>query len=147
MRTRTIILLTLCAAAVAAFGSGFADARDARAQDRKDAVPEGRPVAAPGGGMLSTLQRGEWQCALPGDAGGEAYRVVEAEGFRIGNASSYRNAEGSGIYLLRGSELVFTRGPKKDERFRVLGENTLQKLESDGSLSKLICTRLGSYRG
>ncbi|OBV11790.1 hypothetical protein [Erythrobacter dokdonensis] len=147
MRTRTIILLTLFAAAVASLGSGFAGARDASAQDRKDAVPQGRPAAAPGGGMLSTLQRGEWQCALPGDAGGEAFRVVEAEAFTIGNASSYRNAEGSGIYLLRGSELVFTRGPKKDERFRVLGENTLQKLESDGSLSKLICTRLGSYRG
>lgn len=138
MRTRTIILLTLTAAAIAAFGSGYADA-----QDRNDSRPAER-AAVPTGGVLGTLQRGEWECALPGDAGGEAFVVVPEEGFRIGNASSYRNAEGRGIYLLRGTELLFTRGPKKDERFRVRGENTLQKLNPDGSDSKLICTRLGS---
>ncbi|MDC8753148.1 elongation factor P [Erythrobacter sp. sf7] len=138
MRTRTIIILALCAAALAAFGSGIGGA-----QDRKDAVPASRS-AAPSGGMLGTLQRGEWECALPGDAGGEAYVVLPEEGFRIGNASSYRNASGNGIYLLRGTELVFTRGPKKDERFQVLGDNTLQKMNPDGTLSKLICTRLGS---
>lgn len=139
MRMRYIILLTLCAAAIATFGSGLAGA-----QDRSASRPLGRPAAAPDGGMLDTLQRGEWQCALPGDAGGEAYRVTPEEGFRIGTASSYSNPEGRGIYLLRGNELVFTRGPKKDERFRRLGDNTLQKLEPDGSLSKLICTRLGT---
>jgi hypothetical protein len=139
MRTRYIILLTLCAAAVAAFGSGFAGA-----QDRDAARPASRPLAATDGGMLATLQRGEWECALPGDAGGEAYVVVPEEGFRIGNASSYRNTEGRGIYLLRGTELVFTRGPKKDQRFRVLGENSLRKLAEDGSESKLTCTRLGN---
>jgi hypothetical protein len=139
MQTRSIILHTLCAAALAASGSGLAGA-----QDRKDARPAGRPLAATDGGMLTTLQRGDWECALPGDAGGEAYVVVPEEGFRIGNASSYRNAEGRGIYLLRGTELVFTRGPKKDERFRVLGENSLRKLAADGSESKLTCTRLGT---
>jgi hypothetical protein len=139
MRTRTIIVLTLCAAAVAAFGSGLTSA-----QDRNDARPQGRALAPTDGGMLGTVQRGDWECAMPGDAGAEAYVVVPEEGFRIGNASSYRNAEGRGIYLLRGTELVFTRGPKKDERFRVLGENTMRKLNPDGSESKLICTRQGS---
>lgn len=139
MRTRYMILLTLCAAAVAAFSSGLAGA-----QDRNDARPAGSPPAANDGGMLATLQRGEWECALPGDAGGEAFVVVPEEGFRIGNASSYRNAEGRGIYLLRGTELIFTRGPKKDQRFRVLGENSLRKLAEDGSESKLTCTRLGN---
>lgn len=141
MRIRPIILLTLCAATVAASGSGLAIA-----QDRNDARPAGRPLAATDGGMLATLQRGEWQCALPGDAGGEAFVVVPEEGFRIGNASSYRNGEGRGIYLLRGTELVFTRGPKKDERFRVLGENRLRKLAADGSETKLTCTRMGTAR-
>lgn len=141
MRTRTIILLAICAAAIAAFGSGYADA-----QDRKAAAPSARPLAAADGGMLETIQRGEWQCALPGDAGGEAYVVVPEEGFRIGNASGYRNAEGRGIYLLRGAQLVFTRGPKQNERYRVLGENTLRKLAEDGSDTKLICTRLGNAR-
>ncbi|GAB4479122.1 MAG: hypothetical protein OHK0018_10320 [Erythrobacter tepidarius] len=141
MRTRTIILLTLCAAAIAALGSGISFA-----QDRKDSIPRGS-APPPSGGMLGTLQRGEWECALPGDAGAEAYVVVPEEGFRIGNASSYRTADGGrGIYLLRGTGLVFTRGPKKDERFELLGENTLRKLAADGSPSKLICTRLGSNR-
>ena len=31
-----------------------------------------------------------------------------------------------------------------EKRFKVLGENTLQKLNRDGSLSKLICTRVSS---
>jgi hypothetical protein len=97
--------------------------------------------------MLGTLQRGEWDCALPGDAAGEAFVVVPEEGFRIGNASSYRTPDGGrGIYLLRGTELVFTRGPKKDARYTVLGENSLRKLAPDGSPSKLICTRLGTVR-
>lgn len=137
MRMHHVFTLTLGAAAMAASGSGLASA-----QDRKASVPQSSPVPAPGGGMLGTLQRGEWQCALPGDAGSEPYVVVPEEGFRIGNASSYRNPEGRGIYLLRGNELVFTRGPKKDEKFRRLGDNTLQKLEPDGSLSRLICTRV-----
>jgi hypothetical protein len=137
MRTRHIFVLTLCTAMLAALGSGLG-----QAQDRKQALPAGRGTL-PSGGMLGTLARGVWQCALPGDAGGAAFVVVPEEGFRIGNASSYRNALGSGIYLLRGTELIFTRGPKKGERFRVLGANTLQKLEADGSPSKLICTRLG----
>jgi len=140
MRNRTIILLTLCAAALAAYGSGAADA-----QDRKDSLPAGSRAVATGG-MLGTLQRGDWECALPGDAGSEAYVVVREEGFRIGTASSYRNPEGRGIYLLRGTELLFTRGPKKDQRFEVMGENTLRKLGPDGTPSKLICTRLGSVR-
>jgi hypothetical protein len=139
MRKPYITLLALGAAALAAFGPGMAGA-----QDRKDSRPAGRPLAATDGGMLATLQRGDWECALPGDAGAEAYVVVPEEGFRIGNASSYRNAEGRGIYLLRGTELVFTRGPKKDQRFRVLGENSLRKLAVDGTPSKLFCTRLGN---
>jgi len=138
MRTRTIIILALCAAALAAFGSDIGGA-----QDRRDARPQGS-APMPGGGMLGTLQRGTWECALPGDAGAAAFVPVPAEGFRIGNASSYISPEGRGIYLLRGTELVFTRGPKKDQRFRVLGDNTLQKLNPDGSLSRLICTRLGA---
>ncbi len=129
MRNRYIFLLIISAAAAAAFLPG---------QLRGQNAATGRSQ-----GLLGILQHGTWQCALPGDAGGAAYVAVPAEEFRIGTASSYINAEGNGIYLLRGDEVVFTRGPKKDQRFKRLGENTLQKLNPDGSLSKLICTRLG----
>ena len=138
MKARYIFLLIISAAAAAAFLPGGAGA-----QDRQASRPQSR-APAPNAGMLGILQHGDWQCALPGDAGGDAFIEVPSEAFRIGTASSYINPEGNGIYLLRGNEVVFTRGPKKDQRFRVLGENTLQKLNPDGSLSKLICTRIGN---
>jgi hypothetical protein len=117
-------------------------ATSAAGQDRKASRPA--PRAATGsGGVLGILQHGLWQCALPGDADGEAFIEVPEEAFRIGTASSYQSAEGEGIYLLRGNELLFTRGPKQNQRFRLRGENTLQKLDPDGNESKLICTRLG----
>jgi hypothetical protein len=133
MKTRTILLLFVSAVAAAAFVPG-----DTRGQN----TPLPR-INAPSTGVLGILQHGTYQCALPGDAGGEAYRVEPAESFRIGTASSYVNDKGNGIYLLRGDEVVFTRGPKKDQRFLRLGDNTLRKLNADGSPSKLVCTRLG----
>lgn len=137
MKSRHILLMLISAAAAAAFLPG-----GAQGQDRDARRPQGQTTAR-AGGMLAVLRHGSWQCALPGDAGGPAFVDVPEESFRIGTASSYANAQGSGIYLLRGTEVVFTRGPKKDERYRRLGENTLQKLNPNGSLSKLICTRLG----
>ncbi len=105
-------------------------------------APAFSQVAPPPGGMLSTMPRGTYQCALPGDAAGKPFEVVEAEEFAIGAASSYATAEGSGTYILRGKELAFTRGPKKGERFHKLGDNQLQRLDPDGKRGKLICTRL-----
>jgi hypothetical protein len=138
MKMRYIVLMVLSAAALAAFLPG-----GAFGQDRNQSRPQSR-MANPAGGMLGILQHGQWQCALPGDAAGAAFIDMPEESFRIGTASSYVSPQGRGIYLMRGTEVVFTRGPKKDQRFKVLGENTLQKLEADGSLSKLICTRVSS---
>lgn len=140
MKTRYIFLLVVSAAAAAALLPGHA-----RAQDQSSNRNASRPQASNGAGssgVLGILRHGDWQCALPGDAGGATFVEVPAEAFRIGTASSYISPAGSGIYLLRGTEVVFTRGPKKDQRFRVMGENTVQKLGEDGSLSKLICTRV-----
>jgi len=103
------------------------------------AAPAGDP-----GGMLRTLPRGTFECALPGNAAGDAYRVVSEESFRIGTASRYRSEEGTGTYILRGQFLTFTSGPKKDERFRRIGPNQVRKLGSDGETTDLLCTRRGS---
>lgn len=142
MKTRYIFLLVISAAAAAALlpgrGMGMEPAQDVQS-NRAASRPQTAPGASPGG-MLGILRHGDWECALPGDA----FVPVPAEAFRIGTASSYINPAGDGIYLLRGTEVVFTRGPKKDQRFRVLGQNTLQKLNTDGSPSKLICTLVGS---
>jgi hypothetical protein len=146
MKTRYVFLLLVSAAAIAALLPSRGHGMD-RGQDQSSGRAASRPEAStgmPAGGMLSILRHGNWECALPGDAGGEAFVPVPSEAFRIGTASSYDSPTGSGIYLLRGREVVFTRGPKKDQRFKVLGENTLQKLAADGSLTKLICTRVGN---
>jgi hypothetical protein len=137
MKTRYVFALLVSAAALLPSGAG--------AQDRNASRPQSSATAS-ASRMLGILRHGAWECALPGDAGGAAFVVVPEEGFVIGTASSYVSPQGSGIYLMRGTEVVFTRGPKKDQRFRATGENTSQKLNPDGSLSKLICTRVGGGR-
>lgn len=122
MKPLHIFLLTAMAAGIAAAG----------------------PLLGQEGRMLDTMPHGTYECALPGDAAGLAYEVVEEEGFAIGPASSYSNEEGSGVYLMKGRELVFTRGPKKGERFKRVGRNQLQAMDEKGELGRLLCTRLGS---
>ena len=132
MRTLHVIALTAFAVTVASVGpaSGQNEAR----------------VAPAPGGMLQTMPHGTYQCALPGDAGSEAYVVVEAESFRISTASRYESAGGGGTYLLRGDDLTFTRGPKKGERFERVGDNQLRKLDASGGKSDLLCTRQSGRR-
>lgn len=127
----------LCALATLAMLTGPANAQDrtaARPQPGRDAVV---------GDMLGTMQHGFYQCALPGSATSEAFIEQPDENFRLGAGSSYKDTAGNGVYLMHGTTLVFTRGPKKDQSFRRLGPNTLQKIATDGSPDKLICTRLG----
>ena len=90
------------------------------------------------------MPHGTYQCALPGDAGGEAFRVQEEQNFRIFTASRYENVDGSGNYIMRGRELTFTRGPKKGEQFMRVGDNQLRKLDANRERTDLLCTRLGS---
>ena len=105
---------------------------------------EGTTAPPPPAGPLRTMPHGNYQCALPGDAGSVPYVVVEPENFRISTASRYQSAEGSGTYIMRGRALVFTRGPRKGEQYRQIGDNQLRKLDADGSDTDLLCTRLGS---
>ncbi|MEM9312921.1 MAG: elongation factor P [Pseudomonadota bacterium] len=122
MKTTHVLMLTAFAALVAAAA----------------------PLIAQDGRPLRTMPHGTYQCALPGDADGLAYDVVEEEGFKIGTSSRYTIATGGGTYLMRGRELVFTSGPKKGEQFKRVGANQLQRMKADGTLSQLRCTRLGS---
>jgi hypothetical protein len=130
MKTPHVILLTAGAAIIAASGPLLSQTR--------------APV--PGGGMLRTLPHGDYECALPGDAAGDAYVVVEDEGFRISTASRYSSMLGDGTYILRGTALTFTRGPKNGDRYERVGENQLRKLDANGQRSALLCTRLSDRR-
>ncbi|MDY7098278.1 MAG: elongation factor P [Pseudomonadota bacterium] len=120
MKTAHVLMLTAFAAAVAAAA----------------------PLLAQEGRMLDTMPHGVYQCSLPGDADGEAYKVVKSAEFEISTASRYTSAKGSGTYLLKGREFVFTKGPRKGERYKRLGPNQLQRRSEDGSLGKLLCTRI-----
>ena len=138
MKTIHVILLTAFAAALAAGAPAFSMVELPGDDARDEAIP------LPPGGPLRTMPHGNYQCAMPGDAGGEAIVVVEEENFRISTASRYTSADGDGTYLMRGDNLVFTRGPKKDERFLRIGDNQLRKLDDAGERTRLLCTRLGS---
>lgn len=100
------------------------------------------PAHAMSGNMLKTMPHGVYECALPGDASGPAWRPVDGLGFIVSGASSYRSEAGFGTYLLKGKTLTFTRGPKKGERYVRTGDGALQKLSADGSRERLRCVRI-----
>ena len=134
MKTTYILLLTALAAGLAAASPLFADAQS---------EDSGTPL--PPGGPLNTMPQGTYECALPGDASGPAYRVQPDEEFRIGTASRYNNNVGKGLYIMRGDELTSTVGPKKGQRYRRVGSNQLAQIR-DGKRTRLLCTRLGGTR-
>ncbi|ABC63144.1 hypothetical protein [Erythrobacter litoralis] len=101
------------------------------------------PLAAQSGAPLGTLPVGRYQCSLPGDASGPAWRDIDDMRFSIKNASRYLSPTGDGTYLMQGDELVFTRGPMKDQRYKRMGSSILRKLKSDGSLDRIRCVRIG----
>lgn len=135
MKTIHVLLLTASAALLAASGPGLSFQGLAQDAER---------VPLPSGGMLRTMPTGKYQCALPGDAGGDAFKVVEREGFEIETASRYRDADGTGTYILRGRQLTFTGGPRSGSEFERVGQNQLRKIGTDGKPGVLLCTRLGS---
>lgn len=102
------------------------------------------PNIAQASGTLSTIQHGRYQCSLPGDASGPSRIVVKDADFRIASASSYRSPEGRGTYMVRGKLLTFTRGPKNGEKYQLVGATALQKQNRDGTLSRLMCARVGA---
>lgn len=123
MKTAHVLILTAFAAALAA------------------SVPSGAQDGRP----LRTLPPGDYECALPGDALGNAFETVAEQSFKIIPGSGYRDADGvRGLYLLRGAELVFTSGSKKGQRFRREGNNTLKQLKANGATGRLTCTRLSN---
>lgn len=134
MKTRSILILTMLAAAIAA-------ASPMSAHQHRQAGPDAHRDT---GGMLRTLEHGQWSCALPGDAATAAWQPVPEADFTIGPSSSYESEEGRGTYILRGRILTFTRGPKKGERYEQVGRNTIQVLEEDGETGRLTCTRIGA---
>ncbi len=144
MKTIHVILLTAFAAGLAAVTPAVGQHDITLAQSDTDDRAPSSTAAAIEGGPLRTMPHGTYQCASRGDAGGAAYVVSEAESFRIFTASRYESGEGAGTYILRGTQLTFTRGPRNGEKYLRVGDNQLRKLTRDGQRTAVLCTRLGS---
>ena len=99
------------------------------------------PAAAQG--RLALLDRGQYVCALPGNASGAAWVEQEGRDFAITGGSSYRTARGEGTYLMEGKVVTFTRGPMRGAKFMRLGSGMLQLVEREGKLGRLRCHRVG----
>ena len=93
--------------------------------------------------LLRTIPHGIYQCALPGNAAGNAWIEQKEERFRIARASRYRTDLGQGKYIVKGEELTFTSGPKNGQKLRRTGLNELRTINEDGSTGRMICVRIG----
>jgi len=101
---------------------------------------------APPAGRIGTLPLGTYECTLPGDASGPAWHRIPDSDFTIHNASSYEARGQRGVYLLRGSEITFTRGPLKGMMLERAGRRILRERQGDGSLGPMRCVLTGYAR-
>lgn len=99
------------------------------------------PVLATTGGVIGTLQQGNYACELPGDATGPAGIRQDGQSFTVHNSSRYSTAAGRGTYLLTGNLVTMTSGPKKGQRFTRLSDNFLREVDGAGNETPLRCVR------
>ncbi len=99
------------------------------------------PALAVPGGPISQLSPGNYQCEQPGDAAGAVGLRVPGEDFSIVNANTYRAAAGRGTYLLTGTTLTMTSGPKDGQQFHRINDSFLRKLDASGADTTLRCVR------
>ena len=97
----------------------------------------------PQSGKIATLPLGKYECTLPGDANGPAWHRIPDTDFTILNASSYEARGTRGVYLLRGNQVTFTRGPLKGMMLERAGRTILRQRMDDGTLGRMRCVRSG----
>jgi len=93
-------------------------------------------------GAIGTVERGQYTCELPGDAGGRAGVVQPDMALTIQSASRYSSPQGSGTYLRRGDMLQLTSGPRQGESYAVVSPSFLRRIEN-GKPGRLRCVRSG----
>ncbi len=105
-------------------------------------LPAATALAAPAlaQGQIGTIERGQYICELPGDAGGDVGIEQPHENFRIASASRYIADEGSGTYLRRGDVVTMTSGPRNGTQYAVISSGFLRKIEN-GEPGRLRCLR------
>ena len=89
---------------------------------------------------IDTVQRGTYNCELPGNAArGPSVAQPEAS-FRIRSASRYASAKGDGTYLRRGNIVTFSSGPRNGERWIIENPGFLRLLDGNEP-TRLRCIR------
>ena len=81
-------------------------------------------------GQIGTIERGQYMCELPGDAGGQVGVHQPDEDFRIASASRYRSPQGDGTYLRRGNVVTMSSGPRNGTQYRIISATFLRKIEN-----------------
>lgn len=105
-------------------------------------------VAAPAlpQGQIGTIERGQYVCELPGDAGGAVGIHQPQEDFRIASASRYRAQDGDGTYIRRGNVVTMSSGPRNGTQYAVISPSLLRKMEN-GQPGRLRCYRRERQHG
>ena len=101
-------------------------------------------AAAQAQGPIATAERGAYVCEMPGTAAGQAGYEQPERNFRIESASRYSSPQGAGTYLMRGSTIEFTSGPRKGEAYQVIRAGFLRLIGADGTPGRLRCVRQGA---
>lgn len=91
---------------------------------------------------IGTIERGTYNCELPGDAAGTVGIPQPDESFTITAASRYSSPQGEGTYLRRGNVVTMTSGPRNGTRYAVESQGYLRKIEN-GQPGRLRCVRRG----
>jgi len=94
-------------------------------------------------GPINTVERGAYQCELPGDAAGQASIVQPERSFRIESSSRYSSPQGNGTYLRSGTRLEMTSGPRKGEAYLIVHVGFMRLLQPDGTPGRLRCVLQG----
>ena len=93
-------------------------------------------------GAIGTVERGTYNCELPGNAASDAGLAQPEQSFTIKSASRYSSPQGAGTYLRRGDTLQLTSGPRQGESYAVVSPSFLRRIE-DGKPGRLRCVRGG----
>ena len=101
-------------------------------------------AAAQAQGPIATAERGAYVCEMPGTAAGKAGYEQQERNFRIESASRYSSPQGAGTYLMRGSTIEFTSGPRKGEAYQVIRAGFVRLIGPDGTPGRLRCVRQGA---
>jgi hypothetical protein len=101
------------------------------------------PAFAADSGRLTTMERGQYVCEMPGDAASQRGVPVPEQSFKVINASAYVAGGKRGKYLRLGENVTMTTGPLKANRYVLKNDRFLRQVSRDGEFTGLRCVKQG----